>query len=72
MGYFGSGDYKDIGPAGSTFSCPKCGAPCMSWTEAQAHCQHSWNSQTCPICNGSGLEYGKRCSKCNGTGRVSF
>lgn len=73
LGYFGSGDYKDMKPMfGGTFSCPKCGAPCDSWTAAQGHCQHSWNSSMCTRCNGTGKEYGQRCSQCNGTGKVSF
>lgn len=57
---------------GSTFSCPRCGAPCNSYDDAQRHCQHSYNTTQCRTCCGTGMSGGLRCPDCNGTGKVIF
>lgn len=73
MGLFGSGDYRDIGPAWTTFSCPRCGASHFkTQTEADKHCLKPWNSKTCSHCRGTGLVYGSRCPTCQRTGRTPF
>lgn len=70
MGWTQNND--EIGGMGTTFSCPRCGAPCMSYDEAQRHCQHSYNTTECRTCCGTGQSNGLRCPDCNGTGKVIF
>lgn len=60
-----------------TYSCPKCGKPCLSQLEAQQHCQRAYNTRTCTRCGGSGYLTGgiftpnSTCPTCGGTGRVN-
>lgn len=70
MGWTQNND--EIGSFGTTFNCPRCGAACMSYAEAQRHCQYSYNTTECRTCCGTGVSNGLRCPTCNGTGKVIF
>lgn len=72
MGLLDGSDYTDIKPMGTQPECPVCHKQCSNWTAAQKHCQNSSNSKDCPNCRGSGLEYGSRCKRCKGTGKIGL